>query len=381
MCVAVLCSLSARREADVWRSDWIAREQTPQRLRAALVYAPGDATKWRELGVLLLRKGMDSKPAFERALDLNRFESDALLGLAIDAESHGFGSAAESSYIQAIGVSRCFRPKYALAAFYARAGRREDFWRIAAAAANIDQADIGPVERLARDAGADPDEIPTLLHLNTEHALSAYLTIALSQNRPKPLAEVALRLPATRARQPALLEACGRLIEAGTTEAAVAVWNHVGIFQKLDPAAGRSLTNTAFSYSAVRGFNWRSNELTGVQIRAASTGLRIELTGEQPEHALLLEQIVPVLARRKYRFSVRSGAPEASTQAGIAWQIQCAASPEIIASGFPASTTLNFTTPAGCTLIRASLVYNRQLGTVRIATTFDLLSAELELLR
>ena len=57
------------------------------------------------------------------------------------------------------------------------------------------------------------------------------------------------------------------------------------MFQNLDPAAGRSLTNTAFSYSSVRGFNWRAGELAGVQIRAASNGLRIELTGEQPEHA------------------------------------------------------------------------------------------------
>ena len=107
-------------------------------------------------------------------------------------------------------MSRCFRPKYALAAFYARAGRSDDFWRIAAAAANIDQADVAPIFRLASDAGANPDGIPSLLHLETEHALAAYLQIALSQNRPKPLAEVALRLPATRDNQPALLEACGQ---------------------------------------------------------------------------------------------------------------------------------------------------------------------------
>lgn len=381
ICIAVLCALSARREVTVWRAAWIARQQTPEHLRAALAYAPADAAKWRELGILLLRQGLDSEPAFRRALDLNRFESDALVGLAIDAESHGFENAAESFYIRAIQVSQCFRPRYALAAFYARAARREDFWRIAADAANIGLADVAPIVNLARDAGADPDEIPSLLHLETEHALASYLTIALSQNRPKPLAEVALRLPATRGTQPALLEACDRLIEAGSAEPAVAVWNHLGIFQKLDPAAGRSLTNPAFSYSPVRGFNWHAIELAGVEVQAAPSGLRIELTGEQPERALLLEQIAPVLASRKYRFSVISGVPDLSTQAGIEWQIQCAATPDVIAYGSPSATTLYFTTPSGCGLIRASLVYNRQPGTVRIATTVDLLSAKLELLR
>src|SRR5271165_1789978 len=324
LCVAVLCALSAMREVTVWRGAWMAREQTPERLRAALVYTPDDATKWRQLGIALLRKGSDSEAAFRRAFKLNRFESDALLGLAIDAESQGYKAAAESYYVRAVQLSRCFRSKYALAAFYAREDRRDDFWRVAAAAANIDQADVAPIVSLARDAGANPDEIPSLLHLETEHALASYLQIALSQNRPKPLAEVALRLPATPARQSALLEACDRLIEAGDAEPAVAVWNHVGVFPRLDPAGGRSLTNTAFAFSAVRGFNWRASELAGVQTRAAPAGLRIELSGEQPEHALLLEQIVPVLAQSKYRFSVRSDAPELSTQAGITWQIRCA---------------------------------------------------------
>ena len=87
----------------MWRSDWIAREQTTERLRAALVYTPSDATKWRELGILQLRKGLDSGHALHRALELNRFESDALLGLAIDAESHGFETAASPFIHEPLG--------------------------------------------------------------------------------------------------------------------------------------------------------------------------------------------------------------------------------------------------------------------------------------
>ncbi len=382
-CVAILCSLAALREWRAWRSDWIAREGTPEALRAALNCTPDDAAKWRNLGILLLRKGGDSKAPFQRAIELNAYESDAQLGLAIEAESHGMEKAAESFYKRAVELNGCFRPKYALAAFYTRAGRQSDFWRIASAAVSIDQADIASIVHLASDAGADLDEIPALLHLETESALASYLQIAFAQNRPKPLAEVALRLPASLQHRAALLDACERLIEDGATAPAIAVWNRLGIFVKLDPGAGCSLTNTEFAYSPVRGFNWRASAIAGVRIGPEAAGLRIELTGEQPEHALVLEQIVPVLARSKYRFAVRSESPELSAEAGLTWQIERALSHDILAATpvSKTSTSFDFHTPAGCNLIHAMLMYDRKIGTVRIATTLDLRSARLELLR
>lgn len=385
LCAVVLCAAAALREISVWRSDIIAQQRTPERLSAALAYTPADAAKWRQLGMAQLQSSLDSAAsAFRQAVKLNRFETDALLGLAVHAESQQRHADAESLYLQAVGTSRRFKARYALAGFYARTGRGRDFQQTAAAAAAIDKADTGRIVRLARDAGVSPDDIPVFLNLRTEHALAAYLQIAIAENRPRPLAQVALRLPATPEHLPKLVQACERLIADGAVDGAVAVWNRVNASEKLDVAAGRSLTDSGFSNHTTGGFNWRHSPVPGVQYRSAS-GLRIELSGDQPEHVLLLDQFAPVLPRRSYRFSVRFDAAQLSTTAGLAWQIQCVSSPEPIAiaqagTSSAGITSLAFSTRPGRNLIRIMLVYRRQPGTVRIAGTIGLLSAQLELL-
>ncbi|HET8550563.1 MAG TPA: hypothetical protein VFL57_21275 [Bryobacteraceae bacterium] len=366
----------------VWRSEWCAQDGSPEGLRAALAFKPSDAAKWRRLGVLLLQKNPNaSAAAFHRAIELNPYEADALVGLALHAEAEQDMAAAESFYIRATEASRRFRPRYALAAFYARRNRFPELWRTAAAAAAIDRADVGRIVRLARDAGADPDSIPSLLELRTEHALAAYLPIAIAENRLKPLAQIATLLPVTPEHRPALVHSCEHLIEAGEADAAVAVWNRLRVFEKLDATSGRSLTNGRFAYEKVRGFNWRHDPLAGVDLRPAPGGLRIELSGGQPEHAVLLEQIAPVLGGRAYRFTVQADIAQLAATAGLSWRIECAPSREALASApLAATTSVPFSTLPTCTLARLMLEYNRQPGTVRIAGLLDLLAAKLELL-
>ena len=380
-----LCCAGTIREFSVWHSDILAKQRTSEGLRTALARTPSDSSKWTRLGILLLQKEPEtSAAAFRRAVDLNRFETDALLGLALHAESNTDTKTAESFYLKAIESSRRFRPRYALAAFYARMHRMPEFWQTAAEASAIDQADVGRIIRLARETGADPDAIPTLLKLHTEHALATYLQTAIADGRPAPLANVATRLPATPEHQTALLAACNRLIEAGAAEPAQAVWNRLGLFEKLDVQAGRSLTNTGFVLSTIQGFNWRFNSLPGVRARSAGRGLRIEFTGEQPEHAVILEQIAPVLPSRSYRFSVHSEAVDLPAASGLSWQAQC------IAPGVPTNpapkrmemtgtTVLELPAKQDCHLARIALLYNREPGTVRIEGSLDLLTARLEL--
>jgi tetratricopeptide (TPR) repeat protein len=360
---AVLCALAAVREVGVWAGA----------LRSQ------DAEAWKRSGLALLDTEPDgAAAALRRAVELQPYDTDARIALALLAEAQGDPATAESLYIAATQVSRRFRPRYALAAYYAQTGRHEDFWKLAAEAAAIDNADVERIARLALETGEGPDTIPGRLQLRTEHALAAYLPIAAAGNSPRALAEIALRLPATLKHRAALVQACDRLIATGEADAAVAVWNRLGLFEGLSPAEGRSLTNTRFEVSKVSGFNWRPTRRTGVAFRPASAGMRVELSGGQPERVVLLEQLAPVLPDRAYRLTVDSDVSGLSSAAGLEWTAQCVNEVEpVSAQALPA--TLAFRTPPGCSLLRLALEYRREPGTVRIEGDLELRSARLEL--
>jgi cytochrome c-type biogenesis protein CcmH/NrfG len=58
--VLIASTVAAVREIAVWRSGMLAQQRTPDRLRAALAYAPEDATIWRLLGIALLQSDADA---------------------------------------------------------------------------------------------------------------------------------------------------------------------------------------------------------------------------------------------------------------------------------------------------------------------------------
>jgi hypothetical protein len=346
----------------------------------SVAYAPGNATRLRQLGVALLQKDPDAaSAAFERAVALNPFETDALLGLALRAEAQGNNAGAETLYRQAIASSRRFKPRYALAVFYARTGRTAAFWAMASSAAEIDKCDIERIVRLACKAGAEPDALPELLNLHTEHALASYIQIAMARNWTAPLARAALRLPVTPERRDLLFRTCDRLIDAGASSEAVALWNRLNVFTTLDPAMGRSLTNPEFAPSGVSGFNWRYASAPGVDVRHGAAGLEIELSGDEAENVFLAGQTVPVVPRRTYRFSVVSEPSDPAATAGIGWRVECAPDGQAIGM-VPFSGPLEFVTPADCEMARIVLSYARKPGTVRLAGTIALRSVALELL-
>lgn len=386
LCAAVACSIAAVRELYVWRSDLRAKDSTPEHLALALTDTPSDAGKWRQLGIALLQQQPEaSAAAFQRAIRLNPFETEAYLGLAIQAEARGDRRSAEPLYLRACQSSRRLKPALALAGFYARAGRMDEFWQTARVAAAIDKADVERVFRLADATGTDPNSILSLLNLRTDHALETYARISASENRLVPLAQAAMRLPATPKYEPTILMACDRLIAAGAAEAAVELWNRIGAFRPLDAARGQSLTNPTFTNRDVSGFNWRLYNNPGVAIQYAARGLSIDFSGEQRQQVLLLEQAIPLLARRNYRLSVDSESAELTAADGLSWVVQCLPWRQTIASAAivksaASTTSVTFSTPAECNLASAMLVYTRQPGTVRISGTLSLLDARLELI-
>jgi hypothetical protein len=383
---ALLCAGAAVRQFQTGRAGLLANPRTPEALREALRYAPDDPAKWRQLGLALIRAKSDSAlPALETAVKLAPSDADALLGVAFESERLGRLSDADRFYIRAAESSRRFQPKYALAGFYLRRNSLDRFWPAASSAVNIPAADVSRILRLAHDTGADPNDIPSLLNLGTDHARAAYIAFAIRENHLDAAASVAVSLPPQEPYQPLLLQLCERLIQTGRTAPATTLWNRLPGLEKLNPAAGRSLTALQFGEPGTHGFHWRYTALPGTAARAGvGSGLRIEFSGRQPEHGPVLEKMAPVLSGRKYRLAVNYSTTDLHGPTGLAWTIApfdtAPVATAVLAATAVGAATAEFTTPAGCTLLRIRLVYTRANGTVRIAGTVHLRSAALELL-
>jgi tetratricopeptide (TPR) repeat protein len=389
LCLAVLCAAGACLQFRAGMADALAQPHTPEAFRNALQYAPDDPAMWRQLGIALVRANADgARAAFERAVELDRFDADSLVGLGFESERLGRFADAERFYVRASESSRRFRPKYALAGFYLRTGRPERFWPVAAQAVNIPPANITPLFRLAHGTGTRPDDIAARLQLGTNAARAAWVAFALHENEPDSAAAVAMHLPAEERYQPVLLQTCERLIQRGNTNAALALWNRLPDVEKLDPAGGRSLGGPGFCEPRTHGFHWRSTGLAGTATRVlAGPALQIEFSGDQPERGAVLQKTAPVLPGRKYRLAVAYSTSDLQDPTGLTWTVAPLAGAGVpvtsvaLRAAEDGAATAEFISPPDCTLLRIALNYARATGTVRITGSIRLLSASLELLQ
>jgi len=383
---AALLLAASYQEAVVAWSLSVASLPLAENLDRASAIAPLNAAFLRERGILRL----DSDPraaelVLRQSVSLNAFETDALVGLGLIAESDGRLVEAEEYLIRAAHLSRLFKPRYALAFFYARQGPLEKFWHAASSAANIDGADATPAFRLAHDLEEDPKRAAELLSLTGQHALRSYAGFLLKEENRAGLGRIALRIEPTAEARPVLLEVVDSLISGNGAEA-ISLWNRLTPDQALAPEQGRSLTNGRFAPGENRGFDWRCAENPGVEIRWGNPGdLRIEFSGHQSESLALLEQFVPVVPDRTYQTTFRYGTDSAIRVPGLKWQVLQPgdsgppASMELISSR-EGSGTLVFHTKASAGLVRLILRYDRTPGAMRIVGIVTLRSVELRLL-
>jgi tetratricopeptide (TPR) repeat protein len=367
---------------------YLANQRTPESLDRASQFAPLNAVFWRERGILRL----DTNPvAAERLLIhstmLNACEADALIGLGLLAESGARLQEAEDYLTRAARISRRFRPKWALAFFYARQGKFDQFWPAASDAANVDAADVQPVFRLAHKISVDAETVAESLQLRNQHARASYLEFLLKQKASLALSRVALQIQPNSESRSLLGAAVDRLINETRTDEAVQLWNHLNRGRgghQLSPATGVSLTNGAFEAGERHGFDWRyATTSQGIAVRPGAPGdLRIEFSGRESESMTIVDQFVPVVPDRTYRLSFSYGTSGLSGITGLRWEIFPATSTlSTPINAIPEGTgSLPFRTGPDVKLIRIALTYSRVPGTTRLEGSVTLHSARLELL-
>jgi hypothetical protein len=332
--------------------------------------------------------------SLERAITLNPLSAEARIARAVRLESRGEIAGAEREYLNAAQVSHMYKPAWALANFYARQQRPEEFWMWARKCLEVVEPrrlepfsyNPGPIFDLAWRILQNASEIRRRLIPQRHFILVDYLEYLGERGLTDEGAEIAVELPSFG--DPGdnyyLLNFCDRLINEGKGAPAVAIWNAMAEHalvrgERLDARGGLSLSNADLRRPFERlGFDWRLPVAEGVlQNHFPETGMvRLEFSGDQPEGVLTFFQSVPVVGGAKYRLNFRYRTQDMQHANGLIWQIwdyagqkatvaECRITPQADL----AKAEARFTAPAGASVVRLGLVYQRAPGSTHVLGT------------
>jgi tetratricopeptide (TPR) repeat protein len=358
------------------RASHLGEGETAESLADATRLNPEDAELW--IASAAAADPEESARALERAVALNPAAWTAWIRLGARAEADRDLPRAEHYYRQAAGVNRQFQPAWNLANYFFRTKNPAEFNLWAARALRMSYGDPRPLFDLCWRMEDKPDLVldaargrPVLLRLYL-----AYLTAGGRLDAAGTVARQLVPL-ADRDDLPDLAAYCGRVLESGTAEGALGVWNDLCRrrllpYSPLAPEPGQSLTNGDFLASpSSLGFDWRIVPWNGVAVTASPQPacLRISFSGEQPESCQILTQMMPLEPGRTYRLSYDYRTPGIQ-DSGLRWRVYGVPGNEELA-GAPAPQLaspewtrqeLSFSASADCRLARLVLEYRTAAG-------------------
>ncbi len=360
---------------------------------AAMLYAASDPTT-----------DLDSAQ-WRAAATLNPRDSAAWMALGLKAELDGNATEAEQDLLRAADINHMFKPAWALANFYFRAGQREKFWPWARKCLELTEHRTGerwtidplPVFELCWNMSDDGRAIQRTAIPDNSFVLGAYVYYLTTTNRLDAAIEAADRLYPLAG--PANLEwlylLCDTLLQKNRGADAVRVWNalsehHLIAYAKLDPSSGHSLTNGDFSVDpSGHGFDWKFARPADIYERYSSTtrSLRFDINGDEPENCELIGEALVLLPARRYRLRFRYETTDINGTPGLHWSIYNAATHLEVANLGPISGSAEeaqgggeFAAPKDSDSVRLALRYDRPPGSTRPKGSLKIASVALELL-
>jgi hypothetical protein len=377
-----------------WADYWFRRE-TLAGTQKALAITPGQAAYYYRLALL----SSDDHPAtaveaLKRAVALNPSDAQSWIDLGLLYEAGGDTARAEQCLVRAVEEDAQYLPKWTLANFYFRRNDPPRFWFWAKRAAAMAYGDPLPLFRLCGQMEEDGKLIDRLAIRNPS-VRASYVSYLVGQDRIDLVGPPSQRVLEGNRQDdtPLLLAVCDRLLDRSRVDEALDIWNRLAATHRI-PFGARSsttpslLVNGAFTVAPTsQGFDWRLPEVDGVSAASEESpgGLRLTFSGRQPERCEVLVQYVPVQEIRKYKLTFRYRTSGIAAGTGLAWRIADRNGGNGLAEGRDLSAEeeihdqVSFDTPPGCRLVRISLLYQRSLGTTRIAGFIVLRSIALEL--
>jgi hypothetical protein len=369
------------------RAGWLFQQDTAASVPAAVDLVPFNA---EYLARLAAWKPKEKIALLHRAVERNPFEFESWiqLGFASEFQSHDRASA-ERYYLQAAAVNKMFLPKWTLTNFYFRQGEAEQFFRWAESTLAISPYSPEPVfvqmwlmsQDAERIASAIPDRPRTLLpyawFLSNTHERTTLGSIV-----QRLITAVGSKDPHVWGRDDLLATIQDRLLDQGDRTTALQIWANLVRGRWLDrsiPNVDHPLTNGDFRKPAYgHGFDWMPLVVKGVRVDQPAGGdsARLEFSGEQPEHDVLLQQYLPLQPDDAYEFRWQTETQIRETPSGLTWHLK-----PVSSSGEDASSTDLLA--GGSWLVRAprtseiallTLEYSRPIGELRLRGVLTLRS-------
>lgn len=363
----------------------------------AIRLEPRRAIYYAGLAELLETADGDARGAWRTAVALSPNNSDLRIRLGLQAEAAGDYHEAEYQLLAAAHLSRKFEPRWTLANYYYRRGRKEKFWRWAAEASAMSYGNRTPLFDLCWAMEPAADVILRRVASSRRAVLRDFAMFLVRKREWSTAASVLTGLAgkATGPERRYFLGAMDQLLRQSRVSPAVSIWNSLcrrGVlgYACLNPETGPVLTNRTFSKPVLNhAFGWRLPRVAGVFVfETSGSGLRISLSGDQPERGELLWRYMPLEAGRRYELSYqyrsrRSPTATGVTSSGIRWKIAWLDSkvpihPEssiLVPDGAGEGRT-RFRVPAGVAGARLVLVHQRAPGSTRMEGSITMMRVE-----
>ena len=397
VCVTVAVLLAR----EVLAEAWVARGSR-ESLERAIAWSPSNRIGWFKLAALEARES--GKPAagleyLQRAAELGANDGTSRIELSLALEAAGNVGEAETTLLAAADVEPGFLPRWALANFYLRQGRTDDYWKWTGEAVKANPRLLSTAMNLSWRAFDDGELILERGVPNTPEVNRAYFSYLIDTNRLGSLLAIWPRLEADLKvfDVPNVALYLDQLLLADQVERAVEVWNALCTrgyvpFQALSLEEGPYLTNGDFS-SRINGlgFDWKVPQAEGVTRVQTETGpgqaaLEIRLSGAQPEYTQLLMQMTPIEPGRRYVLIYEYATQQLPAETGIGWIVRDGRTEQVIAEPAPLEnaedfwyeTSFGFDAPEDVRLLRLELKYQRVPGTTRQRGRFVMRNLRLE---
>jgi tetratricopeptide (TPR) repeat protein len=342
---------------------------TPGELERACQADPGRASCWARLAEAREAMGEDASAVWQKALDADPRNASVLTQAALAADARDDLATAERLLQQAARYNQLWLARWTLANFYYR-HQRPEFWPSIRTALERSHGDPTAIFRLCRDAGAGASKMLDEILPPAPALLNAYVRFLI---REAALDE--LPLAAERSAQSdTLLAAADALVQAERVEPALVIWNQLATRRQIPyPAwsAASPLVNNAFKTPVSPPvFDWKtlSNEDFYAIFGALSGGVKISLTGRQPEDAEILVQQVALQPGRRYRLSCEYQTRGITADdSALYWSILTARSEALAGSAWtPVWVRFEIPDGTGPRLAKLALVAGRKHGRARM---------------
>jgi tetratricopeptide (TPR) repeat protein len=163
-------------------ADYRFRQETLPGTQEALRLEPDSAGYYVRLAAIIQESNpVASTEALQRAVALNRWDSQSWVELGLRAEVAGDLAAAERSLLRAASVDQQYLPSWSLVNYYFRRGDSERFWFWARQATQMAYGDLAPLFTLCWKVTSDGALIEQKLDIHKADLEANYLTYLTNQ--------------------------------------------------------------------------------------------------------------------------------------------------------------------------------------------------------